>query len=263
MKILLLIPTFNCQEQIERLLTKSSKTVNRHFDELLIIDNGSQDNTVAVAIRNLRAIAIKSKVVQNNENISLGGSLKTGFSYAKNNNFDFVAVLHGDDQAKIEDVLPTLEIMDLKDIDVAIGARFHKHSLLIGYSLFRKFGNKLLNLYCNLITGAKVYDLIAGLNVFRLSKLNLREVLNYPNNLTFDAHLLLRAIHLNQKIHFFPITWTEVDQVSNAKVIRQGINILALFTKYLFLRDKAIISSRTPGSFQNFTVMFEKGASFD
>jgi hypothetical protein len=56
---------------------------------------------------------------------------------------------------------------------------------------------------------------------------------------------------------FFPITWTEEDQVSNAKVIRQALTILGLFTKYLFQRGKALNFQATPDSYRNFKVVFE------
>jgi glycosyltransferase involved in cell wall biosynthesis len=263
MKVLLLIPTYNCQEQIGRLLRKSSHTINNQFDELLIIDNGSTDNTVNVAINNLGLVTIKTRVAQNLVNISLGGSLKTGFVYAIENSFDFVAVLHGDDQAYLDDLLPVMKKMENEKIDLAIGARFHPNSTLIGYSIFRKVGNRILNLYAIVCTQKKISDLIAGLNVFRVSKLELNQILNYPNNLTFDVHMLLRAIHLKQRIEFFPITWSEEDQVSNAKVVRQALTILGLFTRYFFLREKALKFQNLNNTYRNFRIVFEKVAEND
>jgi dolichol-phosphate mannosyltransferase len=258
MKTLLVIPTFNCQEQISRLLRKSTDIINHSFDELLIIDNGSTDKTLNCAQKSLGAIKIKTRIVQNLVNISLGGSLKTGFIHASENSFDFVVVLHGDDQASLDDLLPVFEELEREHIDLAIGARFHPRSTLIGYSNFRKLGNRMLNLYGIVCTQKRINDLIAGLNIFRVSKLDLNEILKYPDNLTFDVHLLLRAIHLKQKMKFFPITWTEEDQVSNAKVARQGLIILGLFTKYLFQRGKALNFQSTPGSYRNFKVVFER-----
>ena len=258
MRRLLVIPTYNCQEQIGRLLQKSMETIDNEFEEVLIIDNGSTDQTVENAIRIMKSTRIRAKVLQNCENISLGGSLKTGFLYAKTNSFDFVAVLHGDDQAQIQDLAPILNEIEVNDIDIAIGARFHSDSNLVGYSLFRKIGNRLLNLYCIISTGTKIDDLIAGLNIFRVSKLNLEEIFFYPNDLTFDVHILLRAIHQKQKILFFPITWVEVDQVSNAKVVRQALIILALFTRYFFTKEKALHFFKSESSYSDYNILYER-----
>jgi dolichol-phosphate mannosyltransferase len=263
MKVLLVIPTYNCEGQIGRLLQKSISTINKEFNEVLIIDNGSTDKTVQNAISNIKDIRIPVRVLENCQNISLGGSLKTGFLYAKESSFDFVAVLHGDDQAFLDDLLPVFEKLDKENIDLAIGARFHSDSTLVGYSNFRKLGNRLLNLYGILCTQTIISDLIAGLNVFRVSKLDLSQILNYPNNLTFDVHILLRAIHLKQNINFFPITWTEEDQVSNAKVIRQALTILGLFTKYFLVRDKALNFQIKTDSYRNFKIIFEGNPNHD
>ena len=258
MRRLLIIPTYNCQEQIVRVLQKSMSTIDSEFEEVLIIDNRSTDQTVENAIENIKGIGIRAKVLQNPENIGLGGSLKTGFVYAKNNSFDFVAVLHGDDQAQIQDLLPIFNNLEAHDIDLAVGARFHAESNLVGYSIFRKIGNRLLNLYCIICTKTKIDDLIAGLNIFRVSKLNLEEILLFPNDLTFDVHILLRAIHQKQNILFFPITWSEVDQVSNAKVIKQAFIILGLFTRYFFTKEKALQFFKSDSSYSDFNVLFEK-----
>ena len=107
-------------------------------------------------------------------------------------------------------------------------------------------------------TRKKIDDLIAGLNVFRVSKLDLNQITSFPDDLTFDVHVLLRAIHLNQNIEFFPITWTEVDQVSNAKVVRQALVILGLFTRYLLFGEKAISFVNSERSYKNFAIALEK-----
>jgi dolichol-phosphate mannosyltransferase len=260
---LLVIPTYNCEKQIRRLLKNSVDAINNHFDEVLVIDNGSKDGTVKGAVSSMNLIKIRTKVIQNRENISLGGSLKTGFLYASENSFDYVAVLHGDDQANLNDLLPTLTKLEQNEIDLAIGARFHSKSKLIGYSKFRKIGNRMLNLYCIVCTRKKVDDLIAGLNVFKVSKINLSQTLNYPDDLTFDVHILLGAIDSRHKIEFFPITWTEDDQVSNAKVIRQATIILGLLTKYLLRGDKALIFPKSKRNYKNFEVVFERDSKND
>lgn len=260
---LLVIPTYNCEKQIKRLLANSANVINTHFDEVLIIDNGSRDETLNNTISTVNLMKIRAKVIQNKENISLGGSLKTGFLYASKNSFDYVAVLHGDDQANLNDLLPIFDKLEQNEVDLAIGARFHPSSILIGYSNFRKVGNRLLNLYCEICTRTKIDDLIAGLNVFKVSKLDLNQILNYPDDLTFDVHILLRAIHLNHKIEFFPITWVEDDQVSNAKVVRQAMIILGLLTKYLLYGDKALTFSKSERSYENYTVAFQGGSRND
>ena len=83
-----------------------------------------------------------------------------------------------------------------------------------------------------LVTGQKVNDLIAGLNIYRLGYFSDLHFRAFPNNLTFDVHILLRALHKKAKVEFIPITWVEEDQKSNAKIYRQGWIILKLLMLY-------------------------------
>ena len=50
------------------------------------------------------------KVLKNRENYGLGGSHKVAFNYAIENNFDYIIVLHGDDQGSISDMIPVLKM---------------------------------------------------------------------------------------------------------------------------------------------------------
>jgi len=131
-------------------------------------------------------------------------------------------------------------------------------SKLIGYSQFRKIGNRVLNIYCRICTRTKIDDLIAGLNIFRVSALPMQRLLNFPNDLTFDVHLLLSAIYEEQQIQFFPISWTVEDQVSNAKVIRQALIILGLFTKFVFNPAKVFALDDLMDSYENYDLIYEK-----
>lgn len=240
-RIMLFIPAYNCEKQISRTLSKINKDAEKYIDEIVIIDNRSNDNTVSEAIKALRDISKKVTLLQNNQNYSLGGSIKCAFIYAIKNNYDYMITLHGDDQADIKDFLPIFRSGEYENNDVIIGARFHPDSILHGYSLTRILGNRALNIVCSLINRRYVYDLIAGLNCFRVSFFKEKFFLNFPDNLTFDAHVLLYAFNKKAKVAYVPITWREEDQISNAKVIRQAVIILKLFFKYLIKGEKVFV----------------------
>ncbi len=235
-KFLLVIPTYNCAAQIPRVLEKLAAQGLIQNSQILVIDNGSSDSTVDVVEQHYSQLAENMPIgtlIINKKNIGLGGSLKTGFLHALENDFEFVIVLHGDDQANISELFDYLAL-NCEYFDLLVGSRFLKESTLIGYSKTRWLGNRALNLYGRILTQFKISDLIAGLNIYRVSALNELNFLAYPDDLTFDAHLLLDSIQANLKIRYFPISWIESDQTSNAKVVKQAIVILKLFTKYRF-----------------------------
>lgn len=260
-RLLVFIPTYNCEPQISRVLSKINQTVMPYIDEVLIIDNKSQDNTVQTAISASDHITKKITVLRNNENYNLGGSIKRAFIYAIENGYDYMVTLHGDDQADIHDFLPVFQSKAYQDYDMVIGARFHPNSVLHGYSFARTLGNRVLNSVCALINRRRVYDLIAGINCFKISFFKNKFFLNFPDNLTFDAHLLLYGFNKNAKIHYFPISWREDDQISNAKVLRQAATILRLFVRYCIQREKVFehnLSGRAAGFKYPSEIIFQR-----
>ena len=249
-RIMIFIPVYNCARQLPRVLEKIDARVLAQVAEVVVIDNGSADGTLAAGIATASGIKIKTTFLRNKQNVSLGGSIKRAFLYALENNYDYMITLHGDDQADIRDLLPTLESGAYRGQDLCIGARFHPQSRLEGYSLTRILGNRALNLACSLIARRRVDDMIAGLNIFRMGFFRDKFFLRFPDNLTFDAHVLLYAFDRKAQVTFLPITWREEDQISNAKVFRQALTILRLFADYIVNGSKIFDqerSGRPPG----------------
>ena len=236
--VCLVIPVFNCEKQVNRLLEKLTPGVLKHLSEVIVIDNGSSDKTVQNARDVLRELPISSRIIVNSKNFNLGGTLKRGITHAIMKNHTHAMVLHGDDQANPRDFEIVLSNLNKSTSELIIGARFHPESQLIGYSLIRKIGNRVLNILFHLVTGRKVNDLIAGLNIYDLNYFRDFHFQFYPNDLTFDVHVLLRALHQKASIEFVPIVWIEEDQKSNAKIYKQGWIILKLLLVYSLKRSK-------------------------
>lgn len=238
-RILIFIPMYNCEKQIPRVLANFTEDIQKLFAEILVVDNGSKDQSREAAQEALSKLShIKSTLVQNKENYSLGGSHKVAFNYALANGFDYCVVLHGDDQGSIEDLVSYIKSAEYQNYDCFLGARFAQGSILKGYSFIRTAGNYALNFLCSLVTGYWITDMGSGLNLYSREYLAKKTYLYFPNDLTFNVFLLFDACYRKAKIKFFPLTWKEDDQVSNAKVFKQGFRILQLQLEYLFTSSK-------------------------
>ena len=260
-RIMIFIPTYNCEKQLPRVLAKIDSTVQKFVQEIVIIDNRSSDQTVNIAITSLEDIGIRVTVLRNQENYNLGGSIKRAFLYAIEHGYDYMITLHGDDQADIRDFIPVLVSGTHRDNDLVIGARFHPESDLQGYSLTRILGNRVLNAACSLINHRRVDDLIAGINCFKVDFFRGKFFLKFPDNLTFDAHVLLYAFNKKAKVKYVPITWREEDQISNAKVVKQALIILRLFFDYMVRGEKVFEpnkSGKPDGFVYESEIVFQK-----
>ncbi len=166
-KILLFIPMYNCEKQILRVLGQLTEEVCSYLSEVIIINNQSTDHGETVAWEYLasHSFPVRVSLLRNNDNYGLGGSHKVAFDYAIKNRFDYVIVLHGDDQGDISNILPYLRNEKYRKYYCFLGARFMKGSQLQGYSGLRTFGNKVYDLLFSIGCGYKVYDLGSGLNM--------------------------------------------------------------------------------------------------
>ena len=233
-KIVLFIHMYNCEKQIVRVLGRLGGA-EKYISQVIVVNNRSTDGGEQAVVDCLEKTrpAVPVTLLRNDENYGLGGSHKVAFDYALNNGFDYLIVLHGDDQGDLSDLLPYLESREYAKYDAFLGARFMKGSRLEGYSKFRTFGNRVYDLLFSVGAGRMVYDLGSGLNMYKVSALKSRYYLRFKDNLMFNCYMLLAAGPLQQSLRFFPISWREEDQVSNVKLFSQAtktLRMLAAFT---------------------------------
>lgn len=232
--IMVFIPAYRCEKQITRVLRQFSEKTASRFAEIVVVDNRSPDSTLANAAKALRELkGTKGTLLQNDKNYSLGGSHKVAFEYCIEKGYDNLVVLHGDDQGSIHDILPFLDEGLHQQYESLLGARFASGSRLNGYSRFRTAGNIIFNKSISLAIHHKVYDMGSGLNCYRTDFLRKKFYMHFPDDLTFNVYMLLYGIWKKSSLKFFPLSWREDDQVSNAKIFKQGWHILKLIRKYI------------------------------
>jgi glycosyltransferase involved in cell wall biosynthesis len=254
-KILVFIPAYRCEAQIRRVLNQFDASVQQWVDTVMVIDNQSPDQTLEVAIELGKAVLTHCNFIawRNEDNYGLGGSHKAAFSYAIEQGYDYLVVLHGDDQADIHDLLPQLEAGTHLNVDCLLGARFMPDSQLKGYSWFRTFGNRVYNALFSLVTRRAIYDLGSGLNLYRLESFREFYFKTFPDDLTFNYVMLLASYYRKQKVRFFPISWREEDQRSNVKLFHQAFKVLGLLASYALKRGQFVGSELRARAFEAYT----------
>lgn len=231
-KIMVFVPMYNCEKQIVRVLRQCTAEVANQIAEIVVVNNRSTDNGEQTAIEVLQTIGgVKVTLLRNDDNYGLGGSHKVAIEYGMRHGYDFLMVLHGDDQGDIRDILPYLQ-GEYAKYDCLLGARFLRGSRLQGYSWIRTLGNHVYNFLFSLVSGHRIYDLGSGLNLYKLSIFKDCSYHKFPDGLTFNYCLMLASIYYRHRIHFFPISWREEDQSSNVKLFRQSFQVLDILRSY-------------------------------
>lgn len=230
-KIILAIPAYNCEKQIIRVLDSIRKYASI-FNEIIFIENKSSDKTL-LEIKNFvkKNNWKNAKIYQNNNNINLGGSHINIFDYFLNSNSDKLLVMHGDDQADIEDFIKVEN--KVENFDWIKFSRFHPQSKLLGYSNLKKIGNKFFNFLFSIILRKKVYDIGSGLDLYSKSFIKEVPFKNFPLNLTFDYYLIIFGMY-RDKVTFLPQSWKEEDQISNVRIFNQSIELMKIFLEFFY-----------------------------
>lgn len=255
-KILLFIPMYNCEKQICRVLGQLTDEVCGCLNEVIIINNRSTDNGETAVQKYLsnHNLSVKASLLRNDDNYGLGGSHKVAFQYAMDHGFDYVIVLHGDDQGDISNILPYLKNKAYEKYDCFLGARFMKGSQLQGYSKFRTFGNRVYDFLFSVGCGYKIYDLGSGLNMYRVDILKDKFYLKYKDNLIFNYCMIMGSAYYKHKVKFFPIVWREDDQVSNVKMVNQAITVLKLLGSFVINKKRFVESEHRDKAVKAYTV---------
>lgn len=242
-KLLLFIPCYNCENDIIKVLSSIDCAIGENFTEIIVIDNGSKDRTVENAIKYAKEHKnLPITIMQNQNNINLGGSHKVAFNYAIENNFDFIFLIHGDNQGDIKDIKQILETQIYKKYDCCLGARFMKGSKLINYSKFRIFGNICFNILFSICLFKPIYDLGGGINIYNVNILKDKFYEKFPDALSFNYLMTMATDYYKHKYMFFPLTWKEEGQISNVKVTNQAIDLLKKLMFYMLNKQKFIKS---------------------
>ena len=159
MKILLIVPAYNEEENILKVYKKikNYNANNKIKYDCIVINDGSKDRTEEICIEN--DIPHVSLV----HNLGIGGAVQTGYKYALENGYDIAIQFDGDGQHDINHVSKIINPIEKGSADMVIGSRFIDYkSSEFKSSSFRRLGIKIISFFIKLVTGTRVYDTTSG-----------------------------------------------------------------------------------------------------
>lgn len=234
----LIIPVFNVEKTIAKVLNGIPLRFFEDISEILIIDNCSTDRTVPVVQEFLAAnpeFASHVTLIQHGENYGYGGSIKAGFDYFLNSDVSYITIAHGDYQTD-----PAWQIGMLLDAakqnpyaDLVMASRFMSSSRTERYSFVRKLGNYFFNLMTRLCSGCKMSD--AGTAII-IAKSDAMEKISYRNlSNTWQFHPQLNILLHNVpgiRVVETPLHWADSEATSTVPLIRYGLILLRMLALY-------------------------------
>lgn len=205
MKALLIIPTYNEIENIERML----RIVLGLSDnlEVLVMDDGSPDGT-GTAVKSMQLEEPRIHLIERPGKMGLGSAYVTGFKYALKEGFDYILEMDADFSHNPNDIPRLLEAA--KSYDLVIGSRYSEGVNIINWPFKRLLISYFASKYVRIITGMPVKDPTGGFKCFNrkvLESINLNAILS--DGYAFQIEMNFRAWCKGFHVREIPIVFTE------------------------------------------------------
>jgi dolichol-phosphate mannosyltransferase len=204
-RVLVIIPTYNERDNIERIAGRVREAVPSV--DVLVVDDASPDGTGEVA----DAMAERDeqiRVLHRAGKDGLGPAYIAGFRWAAEHGYDVMVEMDADGSHQPEE-LPRL-LTALQDADLVIGARWVPGGKVQNWPKRREALSRGANTYARLMLRIPLHDATGGFRAFRaatLDKIGLDGV--DSRGYCFQIDLALRALRQGLRVVEVPITFVE------------------------------------------------------
>jgi dolichol-phosphate mannosyltransferase len=225
LKKLVIIPTYNEKENIEKIIRKVFSLPGGYH--LLIVDDGSPDGTGDIVKRLMQEFHGKLHILERKGKLGLGTAYIAGFKWGLQHDYDYIFEMDADFSHNPDD-LDRLYNACTSGADVVIGSRYTKGGSVVNWPFDRIFISKGGAFYTKLITWMPVNDPTAGFVCYSrkvLSTIPLDEV--HFVGYAFQIEMKYRAWKLGFKIKEVPITFE--DRKEGVSKMSSGIIKEAMF----------------------------------
>lgn len=206
MKSLVIIPTFNEIENIQRMLD-TVMALEPPF-HVLIVDDGSPDGTADVVKENQKSQE-RLHILERSGKLGLGTAYIAGFKWALEKGYDLIYEMDCDFSHNPKDLIRLREAC-IKGAGVAVGSRYTRGGKVSNWPIGRIMMSYFASVYVNAILWLGVRDSTAGFKCYRrevLEKIDLSRIqfIGYA----FQIEMKYNARQLGFTIEEVPITFID------------------------------------------------------
>lgn len=217
---LVIIPTFNEKENIERIIRKVF-SLNKEFD-ILIVEDNSPDGTAEIVRKLMPEFPGLLHMEERKGKLGLGTAYIHGFKWALQRNYEYIFEMDADFSHNPEDLLKLYDACANQGGDVAIGSRYIKGVNVVNWPMGRVLMSYFASYYVRMITRMKIMDTTAGFKCYRKNLLNTIDFERIKfTGYAFQIEMKYTAWKLGFKIIEVPIIFT--DRTEGTSKMSSGI----------------------------------------
>ena len=228
-KVVVVMPAYNAAKTIQQ--TYEDVISQEIVDLVVVVDDASSDETVAIARRLPRAV-----VHSHPKNLGYGGNQKTCYRLALEAGADIVIMVHPDYQYTPK-LIPAMASLIAQGLyPCVLGSRIlGGYAVKGGMPLWRYVSNRFLTLVENLLTGAKLSEYHTGYRAFSRELLQGLTLDNNSDDFVFDNQMLAQILfqgHTIGEISCPTRYFAEASSINFGRSIRYGFGCLETALSY-------------------------------
>jgi dolichol-phosphate mannosyltransferase len=204
-RILVIIPTYNEKENVERITARVRAAVPEAH--ILVADDNSPDGTGALADA-LASTDDHIHVLHRLGKEGLAAAYMAGFAWGLERDYDVLVEMDADGSHQPEQ-LPTM-LAALRDADLVLGSRWIPGGEVVNWPRSREVLSRGGNLYTRVALDVPLQDATGGYRVFRASTLRALELHNVASQgYCFQVDMARRTVASGMRVVEVPITFVE------------------------------------------------------
>ena len=226
-KIITVMPAYNAAKTLERTYSEVPLEV---VDEVILVDDGSSDATVAKA-RELGLTTFVHKV-----NLGYGRNQKTCYREALRRNADIVVMVHPDYQYSPKLIVAMAGMIAYGEYDVVLASRIlGKGTLKGGMPLYKYISNRFLTAFQNIMMGQKLSEYHSGYRAFSREVLSTLPLEENTDDFVFDNEMLAQVSYFDYQIGEISCPtkyFAEASSINFRRSVSYGFGVLATSMQY-------------------------------
>ena len=223
---LIIIPTYNEKENIEKIIRKVF-SLEKSF-HVLIVDDGSPDGTANVVKSLQSEYFAKLHILERAGKLGLGTAYIHGFRWALEKDYQFIFEMDADFSHDPNDLIRLYNANVLEGGDVSIGSRYVKGVNIVNWPMMRLLMSFFASKYVKIITGMPIHDSTAGFKCYKRAVL---ETINFDKKrfvgYAFQIEMKFKSWKYGFNLVEVPVIFT--DRTEGTSKMNSGIFFEAVF----------------------------------
>ncbi len=229
-RLCVFVIAYHAESTLSEVLNRIPRSIFDSFEcEVLIVDDASADQTFEIGhAYRLQNPSLPITVLRNTLNQGYGGNQKVGYTYAIQQGFDFVAMLHGDGQYAPEELPRLMEPLVRAEADAVFGSRMLEPGAARrgGMPLYKFVGNKILTHVENTLLGTRLSEFHSGYRIYSVEALKKIPFRLNSNVFHFDTEIIIQLLNANLRIKELPIPTYYGDEICRVNGMKYAKDVV-------------------------------------